>query len=99
MFNPWDIAERLRGARRREGLTQEELANRVGTKRLTIWRIENGQAGHVALGTVAAALYEVGLQLECTPVLHYPAQMGPPAPSAIFDYVNKKYYGGRLEHV
>lgn len=36
------LAEQLKEERRKAGLTQEELANRIGTKKSYISRIENG---------------------------------------------------------
>ncbi len=38
------LAERLREERRRCGMTQEQLAEKIGTKKSYISRIENGKA-------------------------------------------------------
>ena len=38
------LGERLRAERRKAGLTQEQLAQRIGTKKSYISRVENGHA-------------------------------------------------------
>ena len=38
------ISEKIRELREKAGLTQEELADRVGVQRNTVWRWENGKA-------------------------------------------------------
>ncbi|MEI2384766.1 helix-turn-helix domain-containing protein [Breoghania sp. JC706] len=42
-WNSGDYPKRLRRARQKAGLTQAELANRLGTKQFNISRIEGGQ--------------------------------------------------------
>lgn len=43
-FEAFSLSERLKEERLRAGLTQEQLAERVGTKKAYISRIENGKA-------------------------------------------------------
>ncbi len=51
------VAEQLRGARTGRGLTQTELADLVGLRRETIYRIERGRGTHAdTLARIAAAL-------------------------------------------
>lgn len=38
------VAELLKNARKKAGLTQEELANRIGTKKAYISKVEKGKA-------------------------------------------------------
>ena len=38
------VGERIKEMREKMGLTQEELAERIGVKRNTVWRWENGKA-------------------------------------------------------
>ena len=54
------LGERIRLARLRRRMEQEDLARAVGTTRRTIWSIETGKPG-VALGTVMAVLWKLGL--------------------------------------
>lgn len=54
------LGERIRIARVRRRLEQDELAQAVGTSRRTIWSIESGKPG-VAIGTVLAVLWKLGL--------------------------------------
>ena len=54
----FDIGEKIRGARERAGLSQRELATRIGTSQATVARLEAGGVG-VTLTTlqkVATAL-------------------------------------------
>ncbi len=52
----------IRLARRERGFSQEELAERMGSTRMTINRIENGNT-QVAIGTVFEACFIVGIPL------------------------------------
>jgi DNA-binding XRE family transcriptional regulator len=54
------ISEMLKEARKEAKLTQEELAERTGTKKSYISRIENGK-GNIQLSTLIR-IFEVGLQ-------------------------------------
>jgi DNA-binding XRE family transcriptional regulator len=53
------IAEMLRQARKEAKLTQEQLANKVGTKKSYISKIENGK-GNIQLSTLIR-IFEKGL--------------------------------------
>lgn len=52
------IAERMQRTRKITGLTQEELADRIGVQRNTVWRWENGKAKPEAetVSKIASAL-------------------------------------------
>jgi DNA-binding XRE family transcriptional regulator len=54
------ISEMLKEARKEAKLTQEELAERTGTKKSYISRIENGK-GNIQLSTLIR-IFEIGLQ-------------------------------------
>ena len=54
------ISEMLKEARKEAKLTQEELAERTGTKKSYISRIENGK-GNIQLSTLIK-IFEIGLQ-------------------------------------
>lgn len=40
-----NIGDKVKALREKAGLTQEELAERMGVQRNTVWRWENGRAG------------------------------------------------------
>jgi transcriptional regulator with XRE-family HTH domain len=61
------LREALRSARRERGLTQEALAARSGTGRVTIARLEAGSAGDVRMGTVRSLCDALGLELAIVP--------------------------------
>ncbi|MFN0096172.1 MAG: ImmA/IrrE family metallo-endopeptidase [Dehalococcoidia bacterium] len=42
-YPPAEVAERLKGARRRQGLTQQEIGTRLGVARTSVVSIESGQ--------------------------------------------------------
>lgn len=54
------LGHRIRVARLRRRMEQEDLAKACGVTRRTIWRIEKGEPG-VALGTIFAVLWKLGL--------------------------------------
>lgn len=58
MDNPATIGDRLREQRRHRGLTQDQLARRVGVSRSAVAQWETGRAGQLTgnLTRVAAAL-------------------------------------------
>lgn len=60
MFDPQKLGEYIARSRRIRGITQEELAGRIGTSRQTIMRVENGGCNSVAFETVLNILEEVG---------------------------------------
>ena len=53
------IGEQLKEERRKAGLTQEELAQRIGTKKSFISRVENGKAD-IQLTTLAKLFHGLG---------------------------------------
>lgn len=55
---PLSIAESLQSVRKQKGLTQEQLAQKIGVKRVTISRYENGtvEPGATALLRLCKAL-------------------------------------------
>ena len=55
------ISELLKDARREANMTQEELANKVGTKKSYISRLENGKCD-IQLSTLYR-IFEIGLGL------------------------------------
>ena len=59
-----DIGEMLLIKRRDLGMTQSDLAERIGTTRQTIARIENGEFGSIAFSTFEKALNCLGYSLE-----------------------------------
>lgn len=61
-----DIGGDLMLARRRAGLTQQQVADRIGVSRMTVSRIESGAAGAVAYQTIADFAALVGLTLTTT---------------------------------
>lgn len=54
------LGQRIRTARLRRRLEQEDLAQACGVTRRTIWRIEKGEPG-VAIGTIFSVLWKLGL--------------------------------------
>ncbi|MBM7507686.1 HTH-type transcriptional regulator/antitoxin HipB [Nocardioides salarius] len=60
-----DLGEALRRARTDQGLTQIELAERLGVTRMTLSRLENGES--VSAETAMRALSECGYALVVAP--------------------------------
>lgn len=58
-----DIGASIRRARKEAGITQETLADLIGTSARTVHAIETGR-GNPSLATVAAAANAVGLHLK-----------------------------------
>ena len=56
------IGEQLKEERRRAGLTQEELAEKIGTKKSFISRVEKGKAD-IQLSTLVKVFRGLGRQL------------------------------------
>ena len=56
------IGEQLKVERRRAGLTQEQLANRIGTKKSFISRVEKGRAD-IQLSTLVKLFHGLGRQV------------------------------------
>lgn len=59
------LSEKLREARLEAGITQEELANRIGTKKSYISRLENGHAD-VQLSTLYKIFAGLGKRVSVT---------------------------------
>lgn len=59
------LAETLKEERHRAGLTQKQLAERIGTKKTYISRIENGKAD-VQLGTLFRIFEGLGCRVNLT---------------------------------
>ncbi|MBR5905914.1 MAG: helix-turn-helix transcriptional regulator [Bacteroidales bacterium] len=56
------IGEQLKAERRRAGLTQEQLADRIGTKKSFISRVEKGRAD-IQLSTLVKLFNGLGRQI------------------------------------
>ncbi len=56
-----DLGENIRLARLRRKLSAEQVAERAGISRKTLWAVETGSSG-VAIGTYAQVLFVVGLE-------------------------------------
>lgn len=68
------LAAELLRARKAAGLTQEEVARRMGTQRPAVARIESGNAGHSpSLETLRRYAQAVGRRLEVRLVARRPA--------------------------
>jgi len=56
------IGEKLKDERRKAGMTQEELANKIGTKKSFISRVEKGKAD-IQLSTLVKVFCGLGRQV------------------------------------
>jgi HTH-type transcriptional regulator/antitoxin HipB len=65
MYDTAEFGERLRALRRAKGLRQDELADRIGVTRMTISRLERGEA--VSVDTALRALSECGYAIAVAP--------------------------------
>ena len=59
------LAQTLKEERKRAGLTQEELANKIGTKKTYISRLENGKAD-IQLSTLFRIFEGLGTRVSLT---------------------------------
>ena len=59
------LAQTLREERKRAGLTQEELAEKIGTKKTYISRLENGKSD-IQLGTLFRIFEGLGRRISLT---------------------------------
>ena len=57
-----DVGALVRGERRAAAMTQQQLAERVGTTRQWVIRLEQGRRG-TAMNTALIALEELGLEM------------------------------------
>ena len=62
---PFCLAETLKAERLKAGLTQEQLAERIGTKKTYISRLENGKAD-VQLNTLFRIFEGLGRRVSLT---------------------------------
>jgi HTH-type transcriptional regulator/antitoxin HipB len=60
---PAQIGAAVRGARKRQGLTQTALAERAGVSRRWLITLESGQADRAELGKVLDTFDALGLEL------------------------------------
>jgi transcriptional regulator with XRE-family HTH domain len=65
MYDTADLGERIRAVRRAKGLRQDDLADRIGVTRMTISRLERGEA--VSVDTALRALSECGYAIAVAP--------------------------------
>jgi HTH-type transcriptional regulator/antitoxin HipB len=64
-YDPKDLGEAIRRARRQRGLTQAELGDRLGVGRMTVSRLEKGES--VSVETALRALSECGYAVAIAP--------------------------------
>jgi HTH-type transcriptional regulator/antitoxin HipB len=65
VYDTAEFGARLRALRQAKGLRQEELADRIGVTRMTISRLERGEA--VSVDTALRALSECGYAIAVAP--------------------------------
>lgn len=65
VYTAAELGEHLRRARQDKGLHQDELADRIGVTRMTISRLERGEA--VSVDTALRALSECSAALAVVP--------------------------------
>ncbi len=65
VYDTADLGGRIRVVRRAKGLRQDELADRIGVTRMTISRLERGEA--VSVDTALRALSECGYAIAVAP--------------------------------
>lgn len=61
-FIAWEIGNQVRLARKKKGLTQTELASKLGTQQSHIARLENGAP--TSLTTLSKVADALGMELE-----------------------------------
>lgn len=71
------MGERIKEMRKAKGLTQEELAQKLGLKDSAIAKYENGRVENIKRSTIA----EMAKILECSPVYLLCLDEDPPTPS------------------
>ncbi|GEA85078.1 hypothetical protein GCM10009774_03350 [Cellulomonas gelida] len=67
LTTPAQIGATILSARRREGLTQAQLAERAGVSRRWLISLEQGQSERAELGKILDTLDALGLDLSVTP--------------------------------
>ncbi|HEY8052521.1 MAG: helix-turn-helix transcriptional regulator [Steroidobacterales bacterium] len=65
-----DVADQLKEARRQAGLTQQQLAQRVGLNRLTVGRMENLANGDMSVSALVGLLEAAGFDLKVVKAGH-----------------------------
>jgi HTH-type transcriptional regulator / antitoxin HipB len=65
LYDTAGFGERIRALRQAKGLRQDELADRIGVTRMTISRLERGEA--VSVDTALRALSECGYAIAVAP--------------------------------
>jgi transcriptional regulator with XRE-family HTH domain len=65
-----DVAEQLKTARLRAGLTQQQLAERAGLNRLTVGRMENLTHGDMSVAALLRLLEAAGFELKVVKAGH-----------------------------
>jgi transcriptional regulator with XRE-family HTH domain len=63
------LGDHIRIARKRRGMTLEELASRMFVTRKTLSRLENGDSG-ISLAVLASALWALGFEKDLTEIAH-----------------------------
>lgn len=58
----YELAMQLHAAREKQGLTQAELARRMGTSQSTVARLERGEIGSPNLSTLQKAAAALGIE-------------------------------------
>jgi transcriptional regulator with XRE-family HTH domain len=76
----YSLAESIREARRRSGMSQEALAKASGASRITIARLESGSTQDFRLGTLQRLCGALGLELTALPPGARPADPAPAKP-------------------
>lgn len=66
-MNLSDIGPLLKAARKRAGLSQQELAEPLGMSRATVSAIEGGRCQEIGFNKLAALLEVVDLEINVTP--------------------------------
>lgn len=59
-----DIAEMLKGARKKAGVSQQELAQRAGVSRTTVARMETAAKGDMSVSALVRLLEAAGYDLK-----------------------------------
>jgi transcriptional regulator with XRE-family HTH domain len=65
-----DVADQLKEARSQAGLTQQQLAQRVGLNRLTVGRMENLANGDMSVSALVRLLEAAGFNLKVVKAGH-----------------------------
>lgn len=58
----WSIARRIEEIRTRKGMSRQQLAERLGTTRMRIWRLENGKT-QITVEVVSRIANELGVSV------------------------------------